>query len=89
MGCNEENATLRQEVLTLRTALDGCAVRERAERAGRLAAEESLASYQEKQNADLDRLRSRCLAEAECHKRAAEEVSNFIPFLFCGHVVCA
>ena len=69
---------MRKEVAILRGDLDACAARERAERAGRLAAEEGRATTEERQSAEVDRLRSRCLAEAECHKRAAEEVRNKI-----------
>jgi hypothetical protein len=71
---DKECTSLRQEVASLRASLESSTLRERAERAGRLAAEEGRSQFEERQNTELDRLRSRCLAEAECHQRAAEEV---------------
>ena len=74
MGSDKDCISLRQEVSNLRAALEVSAQHERTERAGRLAAEEKYSTFEERQIAELDRLRSRCLAEAECHHRAAEEV---------------
>ncbi len=54
--------------------------RESAEREGRLAAEEGRNFLEERLSAEVERLKSRCLAEAECHKRAAEEVRTNVVF---------
>ncbi len=58
----------------MKAALASSAARESAEREGRLAAEEGRTFLEERLSGEVERLRSRCLAEAECHQRAAEEV---------------
>jgi hypothetical protein len=72
--CDTDCAALRQELTALKAALASSMARENAEREGRLAAEEGRTFLEERLSAEVERLRSRCLAEAECHKRAAEEV---------------
>ncbi len=78
--CHAECTQLRHDMATLRSELEACKAREKMERVARKSAEEGKCIGEEKLRAELDCLRTRCLAEAECHMRAAAEVCDLDDF---------